>query len=250
MNLELQAAGATTFDELVPCEWTASPEAPVIERGTVHLWRVQLPALASSLPWLRSLLSSDELAKAERYRLIEVRDRSILTRGALRQILSRYVEIDPEQLHFCYSATGKPSLNPASGGDWLRFNLSHKGGLMLCAVCTGREVGVDVEQLDGIQTGADIAGLFFTGEEGRFLQSVPEARRPAAFLHCWTRHEARAKALGRGLAMTWSDVRENETPADMEPCTIKSLCPARGYIAAVATVGMMAELKTWEWPVQ
>ena len=121
---------------------------------------------------------------------------------------------------------------------------------MLCAVCTGHEVGVDVEQLDWVQTGADIAGLFFTDEERRFLQSVPETRRPAAFLRCWTRHEARAKAVGRGLAMTWSAVRENETPANMEPCTIKSLCPARGYIAAVATVGMISELKTWEWPVQ
>lgn len=247
MNLELHVAGATSVDELVPCEWSPPPEAPVIESGTVHLWRVVLPALASSLQRLRSLLSPDELAKAERYRLGEVRDRSILARGVLRQILSRYLGIDAARLRFCYNAAGKPSLQPTSGGDRVRFNLSHKGSLMLCAVCADREVGVDVEQLRLLRGSANMAGLFFTSDERRFLQREPEAQQHTAFLRCWTRKEARIKAQGQGLSMTWSDIRVEETPATMETCTTTSLCPARGYIGAVATVGAMADLKTWDW---
>lgn len=247
MNLALHAADLARVDEATPCEWSPPPGVPVIERGAVHLWRVNLAALAASLPRLRALLSPEELAKAERYRLAEDGERSLLARGTLRQILSRYANIDPARLRFCGNTAGKPALQPSSGGDRLRFNLSHKGTLMLCAVCADHEVGVDVEQLERVRGCANIAGLFFTPQERRSLQQEPEARQQTAFLRCWTRKEARLKALGEGLAMTWNGEREEETPSSLEACTTKSLCPARGYIAAVATVGAMAALETWDW---
>ena len=76
------------------------------------------------------------------------------------------------------------------------FNLSHSGGLAVCAVAWGGRTGIDVERIRGIAR----AGFqpFFPPSEWRRLESAADPL--PAFFESWTRLESVAKAEGFGLA--------------------------------------------------
>ncbi len=87
---------------------------------------------------------------------------------------------------------GKPYVE---GGP--HFNLSHSDHLFLLAVA-GFELGVDIEALRPIDEG--VVALVFTAAEQAVWRAVPLSERDVAFLRCWTRKEAMAKACGEGLS--------------------------------------------------
>lgn len=135
--------------------------------------------------------------------------------GALRGVLSRYLDEDPAAIELRLGERGKPML--ADPDAALHFNLSHSGGLMLIAVCRDREVGVDVQRM--------------RKRRGR--------ERPAEFYAEWTRREAIAKCHGVGL---WA-------PLPDAPVTVSELAIDPGYAAAIAIAGeTMPAIERFEWP--
>src|SRR5206468_603312 len=52
--------------------------------------------------FLEDLLSADERVRESRYRLPAARERFVVARGTLREILGRYSGLPPEQLRFSY----------------------------------------------------------------------------------------------------------------------------------------------------
>jgi len=157
----------------------------------VHVWHVPL-----SIPVRPSLLSEDERLRADRFRFDRDRDRFVACRSALRQILGDYLHQPADRLVFGYGRSGKPTL---AGAD-LRFNISHSSDHALIAVAFGREVGIDVECPGMRINAAEIAARFLTLSEAAFVRSAPPEPQDAAFLACWTRKEAWAKAVGTGLS--------------------------------------------------
>ena len=124
-------------------------------------------------------------------------------RWALRGVLSRYLDEDPAAIELRLGERGKPML--ADPDAVLRFNLSHSGGLVLIAICQGREVGVDVQRM--------------RKRRGR--------ERPAEFYAEWTRREAIAKCHGVGLWAPLPDTPVAVCELDIDP----------GYAAALAVAG-------------
>src|SRR5881397_1867586 len=57
-------------------------------------------------------LSEDERNRSARFRFERDRRRFVVARGALRDLLGRYLDIDPGQIRFIYNAFGKPELHP------------------------------------------------------------------------------------------------------------------------------------------
>ena len=187
-------------DEVELVEWREAPARPVLCKGRVHLWRVDLDGFrpASERAW--DVLSDDESARARRFRFERDRDRFVIRRALLRSILGSYLDADPRRLEFDYGEMQKPTLAmPSESGD-LRFNQSESGGLAIYAFTLGREVGVDVEKMRDLKAD-DLAQRFFAPAEVRALRAVPEADRLPAFFRCWTRKEAYVKAHGAGLSM-------------------------------------------------
>jgi 4'-phosphopantetheinyl transferase len=123
--------------------------------------------------------------------------------GALRGVLSRYLDEDPAAIELRLGERGKPML--ADPDPPLHFNLSHSGGLALIAVCRDREVGVDVQRMR-VRRGRE---------------------RPAGFYAEWTRREAIAKCHGVGL---WA-------PLPDAPVAVRELDVEPGYAAALAVAG-------------
>ncbi len=246
-----------------PATFRAGPQrGPLkLDAQTIHVWQARLEHFAGQSTQLLHLLSMDERARAERFIFLKDREHFIAARGLLRILLSRYLDLPPQQLSFSYSPFGKPSLDVESDRDSLRFNVSHSHGIALYAIARGREVGVDVEYVRADVAAEAIAEHFFSAREVERLRALPAEAQPLAFFHCWTRKEAFIKAMGEGLSFPLDEFDVSlspEEPAALLGIRNDTLEAARwslqalpvedGYVAALATQGHDWQLKCWTLP--
>lgn len=148
------------------------------------------------------------LDAAERARMARLRRPAdqwlyVCAHTLLRRVLSGCAAVDPTDWRFEAGRDGKPALSRRhhAGLQHLRFNLSHCPGLVAVAVARDREVGVDVEHVDGMHDPAGLATMILTPEE-RLLwnQTEPtDLARRHFLLERWTLKEAALKAMGFGL---------------------------------------------------
>ena len=160
---------------------------------------------------LRGYLSPDECARADRFIPERVRDRFVVARGRLRQLLGDLCGCPPRDVRFAVAEGGKPRL--ADHGGRLRFNVAHSNDLMLCAVTLDHEVGIDVEHVRQDFDYEGLARRFFAEDEVRALATVPPALARDAFFACWTRKEAVIKATGEGMARPLASFAVSVDPA-------------------------------------
>lgn len=177
--------------------WTEPPSSLSLERGTVHVWRIQLNQEDDRLDRFRRTLETDELERAARFHFDKHRRHFIVARGFLRSVVARYLGSEPETLRFKYGAYGKPALGRE---HTLRFNLSHSNEVALLAVSLHAELGVDVEHIRADFASEDIARRYFSRAEVEVFNALPQEERVAAFFRCWTRKEAYIKAIGKGFS--------------------------------------------------
>jgi 4'-phosphopantetheinyl transferase len=165
--------------------------------GEVHVWRIELP--------------TDDRRAAARHGLA-----SILA-GYLGGAAAAEVVVD---------VNGKPRL--ARAPERLSFNLSHSGGLALAAVAPGgSEVGVDVELVRPRRDLARLAARWLPAGDAEAVAAAAGREREVTFYAAWTRHEARVKCTGAGLA----------GPVPGPEVVARPLRIDEGYAAAVASEG-------------
>jgi 4'-phosphopantetheinyl transferase len=235
-----------------PGSWSApAGRAPALAPGEIHVWRISIdPALPPSLiETRRSLLSPDELARANRFHTIALATRWLLGRGALRLLLARYTGIDPREIALDIEAHGKPVMRradaPAAAPP--AFNLSHAGNLALLAVASGGSIGIDIEQVRNMADRDGVARRFFSAAEYQQYLSLAPEDRTAGFFRCWTRKEAFIKAIGEGLSRPLRTFDVTLGPEDearllqvkgntgeADEWSMHAFDPAPGYVAAVA----------------
>ncbi len=163
----------------------------------VDLWWENMDRHIQRVLDFRNTLSGDERRRAERFRFDRHRERFIVQRGMLREILSGYLEMPPGEIRFCSGPGGKPAI--AGQNPMTCFNLSHSGGYAFYAVAWGREVGVDVEVVRPKPKAAALVDRFFSSNEKAAFRKLEVHEQDAAFFAGWTRKEAYVKALGQGL---------------------------------------------------
>jgi 4'-phosphopantetheinyl transferase len=240
--------------------WNSPPLDLTLDLGEIHVWRVSLAQTESCLQSLQQTLSTDERAKADRFRFPKDRSQFIVSRGALRAILSRYLNISSHILRFDYNPYGKPSLIVTQGGNTLRFNLSHSRGMALIALTKNRDIGVDIEGINQKFSCLEIAQKFFSPLESSVLRSLPEHLQATAFFTCWTRKEAYIKAVGKGLSIPLNKfdvslapgepaalLNVEENPEEASKWSLIELFPSSDMVAAVAVAGDCSKLHCWEW---
>ena len=239
--------------------WTHREEfPPALKDGDVHLWCARLDVENSLAARLEATLSPDERERAGRLALPVVRRRFTVARGHLREILGRYAGLPPGRLRFRYGGSGKPA--PAVP-DAPRFSVSHTEDHAVFALHRTLELGVDVERLRPIPNGERLAKRFFSSGEHRSLLRVPPERRDFAFLTCWTRKEACAKAVGEPLIPMLKRFEVPVEPGerarvallDGDPVaaarwSLTDLAPAPGHIGALAVEGPILRVLLFGWP--
>lgn len=190
-------APALASAEMHESAWLPAPPDPVLEPGTVDVWRADLAAGGEAEC---VLLSTAERERAARFVRAEDGRRWAHARGILRALLGAYGDAEPAALRFSEGAHGKPAL-AADGGRpvRLRFNLSHSGDTALYALALDREVGVDVELPRRSVDHVAIARRILGDDEADRLAALDPDARERAFLRAWVRWEAVLKCRGTGI---------------------------------------------------
>lgn len=213
--------------------WTPGPLRPQLADDAVHVWRADLNEVAEDLG---NLLCTEERARAER--MVDELNGQLWrrSRGLLRALLGRYLQLDPSSLRFFTGEHGKPALAD-DAPPTVDFNMSHSGQLALYAFSAAGAVGVDVEvarrPTDEVAIAARVLGA---SEAARLRALDPETRR-REFLRAWTRYEAQLKCLGTGIGGTDDGARLWMANLDL----------GQGAAGAVAAARPPRELRCWGW---
>lgn len=191
----------------------------------------RLDVAPAALAALSSRLDATERARAARFRFERHRRRYSVARARLRELLAERLGAAPESIAFARGEHGKPSLaEPFARSGW-RFNLSHCGELALYAFSRRGELGVDVEAVRELAEADAIAAQLFTRSELEGYRALRPHERPLGFFTRWTRKEAFAKALGRGLSLPLGSIDVSAAPRGWR---LESFAPAPGFVAALA----------------
>jgi len=240
----------------VKSEWCSPPDFLDLEPHQVDIWRISLDLPPATVKRLESTLSTDEAKRAARFYFAEGKRRHIIAHGCLRDILTRYLNCEPDQLNFSANEYGKPVLEDHE----LEFNLSHSGDFALIAVTQKCRVGVDVEHHRPDLEHEKIARRYFSPNEVAELMALPPGQRIIGFFNCWTRKEAYIKAHGLGLSLPLDSFDVTLIPN--EPATLRATRPnleetvrwtlvslevGSGYAGALAVEGQDLEFRLWDW---
>ena len=201
----------------------------------LHLWKIECGAAGAALNGQWSLLSGAERTRAGRFHQECHRNRYARAHAGLRRVLSRYINVRPQDIVFQHGSAGKPDLTAKNGR--LQFNLTTSVDLALVAVCREYPVGVDCEQIRLDRSLIAIAQRMFRPEDAQEVAAAPEDERPTTFCRFWTALEASVKADGRGLFRS----RDQSTMPSLD---VGHCVPAEGFIAAVARTAL-PPAETW-----
>ena len=226
----------------------------MLQKDAIHIWQATLSDFFPKIGEWKSLLSEDEMQRAMRFKFEIHRQRYIVTRAILRQILSSYTQLSAEKIRFIYGEKGKPFLaeNPLK----LQFNVSHSDDIAVFALTLESEIGVDVEKIEP-EFKKDVAKRFFSVAEYEHLLQLPEDQRAAGFYTTWAKKEALIKALGEGLYAPL-DKFSVSTEEDVEVVMLQhageehfyhvtSIAIHQDYKAAIATLNPVINIKMLIW---
>ena len=192
-------------------EWEPGGPVSGLAGDEIAVWVVELDAGLLSQAEIEGaepgreleVLDSEERTRAARFVRVRDRRRFARCRSALREILGNLIRERPESLRFRAVARGKPELDfPNIDGKEppVRFNVSHSSDLAVIAVCRGRELGVDLEQVRAIGEAERIVESFFSANELAEFGRIGPEKKAMAFVRGWTGKEAILKGLGVGIA--------------------------------------------------
>jgi len=240
--------------------WLVAPLSPVLREDEIHIWRADTPSFETHETMLTGFLSVAEQQKANNFRQRLDRNRNILVRAALRDILGRYTHSDPRSLQFLVTSLGKPQLDSAWNANVPNFSLSGSGSVVLLAFTRTDEVGIDVEAIRSDIDVLEIAQRFFAPGEFQELLRIPVAGRSKAFFNAWTRKEAYVKARGEGIgygldrfAVTLrSDqpvrlISDDRSPKEVDEWCLESLPLGPDFSAAFAVRRKDLHRHYWLW---
>ena len=240
--------------------WQNPLQPPTLAKERVDVWRANLDLPTAEIERLKTWLSSDEVARANRFRFDRHRERFIAARGILRQLLGNYLQINPGKVKFEYGDRGKPRLSRMLNSS-LEFNVSHSQNYALYGFIYNYPIGVDLEYLREMKDALKIAKRFFSLREYKAIAPLPARQQQKVFFKIWTAKEAYLKAIGTGLAgsiaHTEISLDDAESPylravkGEIEAAswTLRLCVPANNYVAVVAVPTRITQVQInfWNW---
>lgn len=179
--------------------WAQAPKKLSLASNEIHVWISSLEVSAETGQRLMGYVTPLEFARLHYQKNPWKKRQQVLSHAMLRVILAKYLPIDPVELVFVRSESGKPALD-ASLGKTVSFSMSHSGSYAAFAVTKSVNVGVDLERLDARRRYEVIAGRFFAESEKGYLFQTYQDERLRMFYRLWTAKEAVSKAAGTGLS--------------------------------------------------
>lgn len=180
-----------------PLEWSpAAASRAALSDGVIDIWRIDLASSARDTAAAASILSNEELARAERYRFERHRARFIMGRAALREIIAGYCGLEARALQFAVEPAGRPTL---AHETCVAFSYSKTNDMAVVAVTGAGRVGVDIEPVVQRPDLDMVVSDQFSPVERDQISQLPDEQRLEAFYRGWTGREVLVKATGEGL---------------------------------------------------
>ncbi|GAA4921217.1 4'-phosphopantetheinyl transferase family protein [Stackebrandtia albiflava] len=167
-----------------------------IPLGECHVWS----ASPRPLPGVERWLAPEEGERRAAYRRDADRDRFTVGCVVTRVVLAAHLGVSPGEVPLRRDCRcGRPHGRPRLTVPGPCVSVSHSGGLVLVAVSTAGEVGVDVQECTP-DPGVPVEAVMSAREAAGFRMTPPRART-AGFYTVWARKEAVLKATGDGLTV-------------------------------------------------
>jgi 4'-phosphopantetheinyl transferase len=220
--------------------WPSGPRSPRLAPGELHVWLADLAGVPDAVT---ESLSVEERARAER--ILSPR-KGVLwarSRGVLRDLIGRYLEIEPGALRFDTASCGKPLLTrPARA---IVFNASHSHTHALYAFAAEGEVGIDVQVDPRSGDPVALARRALGATAAQQLQATSRHTRRRDFARMWAMHEALQKCSGAGI-WTTSETQRGRPGAAMSGRWARQL-ELSGASAAVSWSATPSALRRFSW---
>ena len=190
--------------------FTRSKQKLTLASNEIHLWITKPEDLLGNdqlLATYSTLLTTTELTKQQRYKFAKDRHDALITRAFIRDLLSYYADVSPQNWQFEKGSKDKPEVINCPLP--LRFNISHTKNMIICAVTLEDDIGCDVENTGRSNDVLAIAERYFSPKESTELFALPEAEQRHRFFDYWTLKESYIKAWGLGLAIPLTDFSFN-----------------------------------------
>ncbi|MBB5729691.1 4'-phosphopantetheinyl transferase family protein [Sphingomonas prati] len=182
-------------------------------------------------------LSDVEQDRAARFLRSVPRRRYLAAHCALRQLVERHCHVPAAAQRYHRTDAGQWHCDGLSG--W-HLSLSYAGDVGLVGLGQHGAIGIDLETDRPIVNAAGLVRSYCSRAERLAFALLPRADRNAGFLRAWTRKEACAKALGRGLSIPLAELDCGIDGAHRTLCysdrriDVGSFRPAAGLVAAWA----------------
>lgn len=220
-----------------------------LEANHIHIWSTNLAISKEQEKAYLSLLSPDEVARAERLHFVDHRRRFTAARAILREILGVYLQLPPQDIVFAYGDHHKPFLKNAEQYP-LQFNVAHSDEMAIYALTLQHDIGVDIEKIK-TDYNAGVATRYFSQTENAALATLSGDAKKAAFYCLWSRKEALVKGVGKGLSLSLSSFSVSLEDAvetielDQEKWQLAPLHLADDYASAVASNQIIKAIHYW-----
>ena len=133
-----------------------------------------------------------------------------------------------------FAGNGKPSL---MSGPF--FSIAHSGNMVVCAVCSNAEIGVDIELVNDMRN--DDLRTYFSGREWQ-MAAANDSR--LSMLNIWVRKEAILKATGEGIGddLHLLDVVDDEVQRQYGKWFLCDLAMPAGYAGCIAAAKAVTKI--------
>ena len=156
------------------------------------------------------LLQEQERERYRRFRFERDRADYLAKRLLVRGALAATCGVPMEGWRFEAGPFGRPRIGVLGGSlsesrglrgvEEIDFNLSASGGLAVCVVAPGGEIGIDVEDGAGPDA-SELAATVLSASERAAWERLPGEEQRVGLLRYWTLKEAYVKARGVGLML-------------------------------------------------
>ena len=218
--------------------WVNAPASTFSVNDTVDVWRINVSSNLSNINTFLAIMQPDEITRADRYFHTRDKNRFIISRGGLRNILGKYLNVEPCTIEFEIGINKKPYIKSTAYNN-IYYNISHSGDWILLAI-SNSEIGADTELVNNTYSFNDILPGNFSTNEIDYINKNTSIER---FFMLWTRKEALTKATGKGLdgdlklipCLDGAHITQSNAISSTDDWLISTFKLSENYFASVAS---------------
>jgi len=195
-------------------EAKSAPPLDLTPSNRIDVWMANPDALMKAESSL-TLLSAQDWEAINRIQDPSNRRSAIAARVLLRIGLSRASGhmVAPADWHFAIDANLRPIVGPDLPA--INFSISHLDQLVLVAVSTTLQVGIDIECVDQ-NVNEDVISEFTHLDEHDSVGGLPRPQEIREFLRLWTLKEAYTKMVGTGHGLDFKTIKFTLDPVNLK----------------------------------